>query len=128
MKTIYKFLIVCSIFLFSFQQCDEYDGEANACFGKSAANGGVCCYYKGIWKTEPTDYSARCAEFLESDVYEHRKEVQKKLLAGTYWSKTTYDSEMMSYLNSSTFRCPNDSSSSVTIGLLTFVSLLFLLL
>ena len=86
------------------------------------------CYYYGIWKTDPTYYKFRCAEFLESEVYEHRKEVQKKLLAGTYWSKTTNDSEMMSYLNSSTFRCPNDSSSSVNIGLLTFVSLLFLLL
>ena len=51
MKTVYKFLIVCSIFLFSFQECDQDDETASLsdCFNRPAANGGVLLL---LWNLE----------------------------------------------------------------------------
>ena len=133
MKTIYQFLIIlCSISLFSseeFNDChketDSVTIEEGVCVGRSS-DSGKCCYYKGSWKKDGS--GSKCNEFVESEVYGHVKEVKKKLLAGTYWSKTTDDDEIMSRLDK--FCCTTEecnSSSYVKIGLLVFISLLFLL-
>ena len=130
MKALYQFLILCSIFLFSFQQC-HYNSEnqladKDTCLGKDPESGGKCCYYNGTWKQD--GLYANCSEFVVDEVYGHVKEVKKKLLAGTYWNKITTDSQIMSNLDYFECQLENSSSKYITIGLLAFVSLLFLLL
>ena len=131
MKTLYQFLIVCSLFLLSLQDCIKQDISLSIedCMVEAVENPGfTCCYYNGTYKDEKRGYVRQCAEFSKDEVTDHRKEVKKKLLAGNYWSQVTNDSEIMS--NIDYFYCKTDRdarSNYITIGLLAFVSLLFLL-
>ena len=127
MKTIYLFLTICSVLLFSFQKyCKEIDSNlVDDCMdGTEETSGYTCCFYNGTYKESGFDY--HCSEFPKDEVVEHRKEVREKLLAGNYWSQVTNDSEIMSNLEF--FFCKSDLRSNyITIGLLVFVTLLFLL-
>ena len=132
MKTLYQFLIVCSLFLLSLQvNCNNVGitsfSDVEQCMTDNVENSGfTCCFYNGTWKE--TGFWDRCAEFSKDEVTDHRKEVKKKLLGGNYWSQVTNDSEIMS--NIGLFYCKTDRdarSNYITIGLLAFVSLLFLL-
>ena len=130
MKALYQFLIICLVFLFSSQQCnvetDNMDVSYSDCMNRKAeTSGSYCCYYNGTWKSIE-GISSNCSEFTDDEAYGHVKEVKKKLLAGTYWNKITTDKEIMSDLYY--FGCNKEGSNNITIGLLTFVSLLFLLL
>ena len=129
MKMIYQFLIVCSVFIFSFQVNCNTEGAyvVSDCMDRSIeTNGYTCCFYNGTYKNASIGYMAQCAEFPKDEVVEHRKEVKNKLLAGNYWSKVTNDNEIMS--NMEYFYCQSDQKSSyITIGFLAYISLLFLL-
>ena len=129
MKALYQFLIIFLLFLFSSQKCyytTDLMASYSECMKQEAdTSGSYCCFYNGTWKST-SGVSANCSEFTDDEAYGHVKEVKKKLLAGAYWNKITTDKEIMSTLYY--FGCNKEGSNNITFGLLTFVSLLFLLI
>ena len=126
MKALYQFLIVCSVIIFSLQECTGSD--ASECIQSSPKVAGYkCCFYSGYQKTTDagdTPYE-KCGQFSPDDIKHHKKSVIKRLIGGTYFTKTTNTEDMMSYFNESTFQCSRGSY--ISIRLLIFVSLLSLL-
>ena len=123
MKALYQFLIVCSVIIFSLQECTGSD--ASECIQSSPKVAGYkCCFYSGLQKTTG-DGVEKCGQFSPDDIKHHKKSVIKRLIGGTYFTKTTDTSNMMSYFNESTFQCSRGSY--ISIRLLIFVSLLSLL-
>ena len=129
MKALYQFLIVCSVFILTLQQdyCNEdeamsYDPD---CANLSpSVNGYKRCFYEGVNKKDGVPMGC-CDSFNPDDIKNHKKDVIKRLMGGTYFTKTTDTNKMMSSFNESSFQCSRGSY--ITIRLLIFVSLLSLL-
>ena len=92
MKMIYQFLIVCSVFLFSFQEnwknINAY--VVSDCMDASLeTNGYTCCFYNETYKDKERDFLAHCAESPKDEVIEHRKEVNylMETIGGERWIK-----------------------------------------